>query len=100
MKMTRILALVLSVLTVTAVFASCGKTPEPETTAAADTTAAAGADNTTADVIPADATTEEAAATEAPMTEEATTEAAATTAQTSMQTIRVKELKRFGIRAP
>jgi hypothetical protein len=83
MKLTRILALVLAVLTVTAVFASCGKTPDPETTAAPDTTAAAGIDDTTAAAIPADDTTAEAAPTEAPATEapatEATTEAAATT---------------------
>ncbi len=84
MKLTRILALLLAVLTVTAVFASCGKTTEPETTAAADTTAAAGIDDdTTAAAIPADDTTAEEAPTEAPTeapaTEEATTEAAATT---------------------
>ena len=66
MKLTRILALVLAVLTVTAVFASCGKTPEPETTAAADTTAAGVADTT---AIPADDTTAEAIPTEAPATE-------------------------------
>lgn len=87
MKLTRILALVLAVLTVTAVFASCGKTAEPETTAAADdTTLAAEVDDTTAEAIPADGTTEEALPTEAPVTDEATTEAAATTEATTAET--------------
>lgn len=91
MKLTRILALVLAVLTVTAVFASCGKTAGPETTAAADdTTLAAEVDDTT-EAIPVDATTEEAIpteapATEAPATEEATTEAATTEATTAATT--------------
>ena len=69
MKLTRILALLLAVLTVAAVFAACGKTPEPDTTAA-DTTAAAGIDDTTAEAIPTDDTTAEAAVTEAPATAE------------------------------
>lgn len=86
MKLTRILALILAVLTVTAVFASCGKTPEPETTAAVDTTAAAGVDDTTAEAAPVDATTEEAAVTEAPATEAPATEAETTEAPTETTT--------------
>ena len=83
MKLTHILALVLAVLTVTAVFASCGKSPEAETTAAADTTAAAGVEDTTEPVIVPDDTTAEAAPTEAPVTEAATTEAPASETTTA-----------------
>ncbi len=85
MKLTRILALVLAVLTVTAVFASCGKAPETETTAAADTTAAV-VDETTAEAVPADDTTAEAASTEAPATEAPTTEALVTEEATTETT--------------
>lgn len=83
MKLTRILALLLAMLTVVAVFASCGKTDEPETTAAPDTTAAPAVDDTTEPVVPVDGTTEEAAATEAPATEAPATEAAVTDAPTT-----------------
>ena len=88
--MTRLLALVLVAL-MAASFAACGKTPETETTAAPNTTAADV--ETTAAAVPADDTTAaeteaivtEAPATEAPATEAPTTEAPTTAAPTTTE---------------
>ena len=80
MKNTRILALVMAVLMVAALFAGCANTEDPSDTTAATTTAATTTEATTTEATTTEATTTEATTTEATTTEATTTEATTTEA--------------------
>ena len=83
MKNTRILALVLAVLMVAALFVGCSNTENPADTTAATTTAATTTAATTTEATTTEATTTEATTTEATTTEATTTEATTTEATTT-----------------
>ena len=83
MKKTRILALVLAVVMVAALFVGCSNTENPADTTAATTTAATTTAATTTEATTTEATTTEATTTEATTTEATTTEATTTEATTT-----------------